>query len=88
MRVTRTDGVAVHGGALEVRERVRREDVFGKDPIQRVDNVDWFRIRLRLGKMREHQVPRCVWREESQEFGHFSSQGSKVEGQRSSESRR
>jgi hypothetical protein len=35
MRVIRVDGVAIHGGALEFGQRVRREDVFCENPIQR-----------------------------------------------------
>jgi hypothetical protein len=36
--VTRADGVAVYGGALEVRKRMRSKDVLSENPIQSMDN--------------------------------------------------
>jgi hypothetical protein len=63
---------------------VRRENVFGCDPIQGVGNINGFILSVvvlsevegRRGKVGEQFVAGLVGREEGEEFGH----GSRVKG--------
>ena len=72
------DSVAVHGGAREFGERVRGEDVAGSDAAEGEGRVDRNGVRQRSREMREQEGAGFVGREESQEFGHRSVEGCRL----------
>ncbi len=70
MCIPRPDGVTVHGGAVKVRQRMRRPDLLGQDTAQGRGRLYFLRLNCGPGKMCEKESTGLIRRKEGKKFGH------------------